>query len=163
MKKELELKVNGDIFDLLIEPKMTLLEVLRNELKLTGTKRGCNSGTCGTCTVLLDGKAVKSCLILALQVQGKEITTIEGLGRGEFLDPIQEAFIQYGAIQCGFCTPGMILTSKALLDENPEPTEEQVKLAISGNLCRCTGYVKIIDAVIATSRRLNKNSVTVCK
>jgi carbon-monoxide dehydrogenase small subunit len=156
MKKELRLDVNGEKFDLLIEPKMTLLEVLRNELKLSGTKRGCNSGTCGACTVLLDGKAVKSCLILALQVQVKKITTIEGLGRGEFLDPVQETFIEYGAIQCGFCTPGMILTSKALLDENPEPTEEQVKLAISGNLCRCTGYVKIIDAVLATSGRLKK-------
>jgi carbon-monoxide dehydrogenase small subunit len=156
MKRGLRLNINGDNFDLLIEPKSTLQEVLRNELKLTGTKRGCNSGSCGACTVLLDGKAVKSCLILAAQVEDKKITTIEGLGKGEFLDPIQEAFIQTGAIQCGFCTPGMILTLKALLNENPEPTEEQVKLAISGNLCRCTGYVKIIDAAIAASERLRE-------
>lgn len=154
MKRELRLKVNGDVYELLIEPKVTLLEVLRNELKLTGTKKACNSGACGACTVLLDGKAVKSCLILALQIQDREITTIEGLGKGELLHPIQEAFIHSGAIQCGFCTPGMILTAKALLDENPKPNEDQIKLEISGNLCRCTGYIKIIDAVISGSKRL---------
>lgn len=158
MKKELKMKVNSDSCELLIEPKMTLLEVLRNDLKLTGTKKGCNSGSCGACTVLLNGKAVKSCLILALQVQGKEITTIEGLGTGELLDPVQDAFVQCGAIQCGFCTPGMILTSKALLDENPEPDEEQIRNAISGNLCRCTGYIKIIDAVFAASKQVKKMS-----
>jgi len=153
MKRTLSLRVNGDTHELLLEPSKILLEILRDELKLTGTKKGCGSGMCGACTVLVDGKAVKSCLILGAQVQGKEITTIEGLGKGESLDPVQEAFIRYGAIQCGFCTPGMILNAKAFLDEIPKPNENQVRTAINGNLCRCTGYIKIIDAIIAASKK----------
>jgi aerobic-type carbon monoxide dehydrogenase small subunit (CoxS/CutS family) len=153
MKREMTLKVNGEVYEVFIEPKTTLQDLLRDELGLIGVKKGCDDGMCGACTVLLDGKAVKSCLILALQVQGKEITTIEGLGDGEKLDPIQEAFIEHGALQCGFCTPGMIITSKAFLNENPKPSEEQVRMAISGNLCRCTGYVKIVEAIMAASKR----------
>ncbi|HID65261.1 MAG TPA: (2Fe-2S)-binding protein, partial [Anaerolineae bacterium] len=126
----------------------TLLEVLREELNLTGTKEGCGEGACGMCTVLLDGEPVRSCLTLAVEVQGREITTIEGLAPVGELHPIQRAFVEYGAIQCGFCTPGMILTTKALLDENPSPTEQEARQAISGNVCRCTGYAKIVEAML---------------
>jgi len=129
----------------------TLLEVLRVDLSLTGAKEGCEDGTCGTCTVLLDGWPVRSCLLLAAEAQGHEITTIEGLSDGERLHPVQEAFVNYGGIQCGYCTPGMILTSKALLDRNPSPTEAEVREAISGNLCRCTGYTKIVESVLAAA------------
>lgn len=147
MKRELELKVNGEDYTLEVEPHRTLLEVIRNDLGLTGTKLGCGGGECGACTVILDGKAVKSCLMLALDAKGKELWTIEGLAKGGDLHPLQRAFVQKGAIQCGFCTPGMIMASKALLDENPRPTEQDIKDALAGNLCRCTGYVKILDAV----------------
>lgn len=147
MKRELELKVNGEDYTLEVEPHRTLLEVVRNDLGLTGTKLGCGGGECGACTVILDGKAVKSCLMLALDAKGKELWTIEGLAKGGDLHPLQRAFVQQGAIQCGFCTPGMIMASKALLDENPRPTEQDIKDALAGNLCRCTGYVKILDAV----------------
>ena len=147
MKRELKLTVNGEPYEVFVEPRTTLLKLLRDEIGLTGTKEGCSEGMCGSCTVLLDGKAVKSCLVLALQVQGKQVTTIEGLARGGQLHPLQESFVEHGAIQCGFCTPGMILTAKALLEEHPDPTEEDVKFGIVGNLCRCTGYVKIIEAI----------------
>jgi len=147
MKRELKLTVNGEPYEVFVEHRTTLLKLLRDEIGLTGTKEGCSEGMCGSCTVLLDGKAVKSCLVLALQVQGKQVTTIEGLARGGQLHPLQESFIEHGAIQCGFCTPGMILTAKALLEEHPDPTEEDVKFGIVGNLCRCTGYVKIIEAI----------------
>jgi len=150
MKMKLKLKVNGAELEAFIEPHTTLQDLLREDLDFTGTKEGCSSGMCGACTVLVDGKAVKSCLIIALQCQGKEITTIEGLARGEQLHPLQTSFIEHGAIQCGFCTPGMVLTAKSWLDENPNPSEEDVRLGISGNLCRCTGYVKIVDAIMAT-------------
>jgi len=153
MKQAITIKVNGETFDLLIEPRRTLLQVLRDDLRLTGTKTGCNVGDCGTCTVLIDGMAVLSCLTLAVEVQDKEITTIEGLAEGEKLDPIQEAFVDHGAIQCGFCSPGMILAAKSLLRENPKPSREEIKEAIGGNLCRCTGYVKIIDAIEAAAIR----------
>lgn len=143
------LKVNGEVHELAVEPHRTLLEVLRNELGLTGTKRGCDEGDCGACTVLLDGRPVTSCLMLVMDARGKEITTIEGLAVGDDLHPLQKAFIERGALQCGFCTPGMILASKALFDENPHPSEEEMRLAITGNLCRCTGYVQIIEAMKA--------------
>jgi carbon-monoxide dehydrogenase small subunit len=151
MKKQIRLKVNGSEVDLPIKPHWTLVDVLRNEIGLTGTKKGCGKGECGACTVIMDGKAILSCLVLAIQAQGKEIFTIEGLSREGKLDPLQEAFVKYGAIQCGFCTPGMIVTSRALLNKNPKPTEEEIKRALSGNLCRCTGYVKIIEAVRSAS------------
>ena len=146
------LQINGESYELAIEPKKTLLEVLREDLGLTGTKEVCDLGTCGACTVLLDNKPVLSCLTLAVACKGKEIITIEGLRKGETLHPLQNSFIQKGAIQCGMCTPGMILSAKALLDENPQPTELEVRRAIAGNLCRCTGYVKIVEAILAVSQ-----------
>ena len=152
MKQSIELKVNGEIREVVIEPRTTLLEVLREELGLTGTKQGCDTGDCGACTVLIDGKPCVSCLTLAVEAQGEEILTIEGLGRDSKLHPLQEAFIEHFAVQCGFCTPGMILSAKALLDRNPHPTEGEIKEAISGNLCRCTGYVKIVQAIRAAAK-----------
>ena len=152
MKREIDLNVNGKVYDVLIKNKWTLADVIRDELGLTGTKKGCDEGECGACTVLLDGKPVRSCLLLAVDVRGRKITTIEGIGRDGELDPVQEAFIEQGGIQCGFCTPGMILSAKALLDAVPHPDEEQVKTAINGNLCRCTGYVRIIRAVLVASQ-----------
>ena len=149
MKRIITLNVNGEDFEVLIEVHRTLLEVLREDLGLTGTKRGCDLGTCGACTVLIEGKPYLSCLTLAVDVQGKKIVTIEGLAQGEEIHPLQKAFVEKGAIQCGFCTPGMILTAKAFLDENPHPSEEEVKKAISGNLCRCTGYIKIVEAILS--------------
>jgi carbon-monoxide dehydrogenase small subunit len=147
MKRELKLTVNGEPYEVFIEPRTTLLSLIRDHLGLSGTKEGCSEGMCGACTVLVDGKAIKSCLVLALQVHGKEVVTIEGLAQGGQLHPVQDSFIEHGAVQCGFCTPGMVLTAKAFLDEHQSPTEEDVKFAIAGNLCRCTGYVKIIEAV----------------
>lgn len=153
MKQVLKLRVNGEDFEVYTEPCRTLVEILRDELKLTGTKVGCSEGRCGACTVLMDGKAVKSCFILAPQAEGKEIVTIEGLEK-DGLHPLQQAFIDHFAVQCGYCTPGMILSAKALLDQNPNPTVEEVKEALIGNLCRCTGYVKIVDATLAAGSRM---------
>ena len=153
MKQEIKLKVNGAPYEVFVEPWKTLLDVLREEIGLTGVKSGCEEGECGACTVLVDGKAVNSCLMLAPQAQGKEIITIEGLEGEEGLHPLQQAFVEHFAVQCGFCTPGMILSAKALLDKNPHPTEEEVRVALSGNLCRCTGYVKIVEAVLAASKK----------
>ena len=150
-KNRVILQVNGEAYDLLTYPHRTLLEVLREDLHLTGAKESCGEGACGTCTVLLDGFPVRSCLFLAVEAEGREITTIEGLAAGGRLHPLQEAFVEHHAIQCGFCTPGMILTAKALLDAVPEPTEEEIRRALSGNICRCTGYAKIVDAVKAAS------------
>jgi len=144
--------VNGTPYEVAIEPRQSLLQLLREELHLTGTKEGCSEGECGACTVLLDGKTVDSCLIFALEAQGREVTTIEGLAQGDRLHPIQKAFAEYGAVQCGFCTPGMILAAKALLDSHPHPTELEIRQGISGNLCRCTGYVKIVEAIQAAAR-----------
>ncbi|RLB32277.1 MAG: (2Fe-2S)-binding protein [Deltaproteobacteria bacterium] len=149
----LTLTINGEKVESLIEPNMTLQEFLHDTLGMTGTKKGCGSGLCGCCTVLVDGMAVKSCLILAMQVKGRNIRTIEGLAQGEKLDPVQEAFIENAAIQCGFCSPGMIMASKALLEESPNPSEEDVRMALSGNLCRCTGYHKIVKAVLSASEK----------
>ncbi len=151
MKRALQLTVNDEEYEVLADTHRTLLEVLRDSLGLTGSKEGCGLGACGACTVLLDGKATLACLTLAFSAQGKQITTIEGLAVNGKLHPIQDAAVRYGAIQCGFCTPGWIMSAKALLDENPKPTELQVKTAIAGNLCRCTGYVKIIESIIAAS------------
>jgi carbon-monoxide dehydrogenase small subunit len=141
-------KVNGRAVDFLCEPRQSLMDVLRDELRLTGTKEGCNNGNCGACNVLLDGRLVNSCLVLAVEVQGKEVTTIEGLASPEKLHPLQQKFLENAALQCGICTPGFIMSSKALLDKNPHPKEEQVRHWLAGNLCRCTGYDKIVRAVI---------------
>ena len=154
MKKELKLTVNGESYQLMIEPNTLLIDVLNRELSWTGPKRGCDSSSCGACTIILDGKAVRSCSILAVQANGREITTIEGLADGGKLHPLQQAFIDYGAVQCGFCTPGQIMSAKALLDENPTPTEDEVREALRGNLCRCTGYVKIVEAVLAAKEKI---------
>jgi len=149
----IELKINGEIHALSVKPNETLLDVLRDKIGLTGTKKGCDTGQCGACTVLLDGKPVPSCLMLAVDVKNSEILTIEGLAENGSLHSLQEAFVSEGAVQCGYCTPGMILSAKALLDQNPHPSEQEIKEAISGNLCRCTGYVKIIQAVSAAADR----------
>jgi aerobic-type carbon monoxide dehydrogenase small subunit (CoxS/CutS family) len=149
MKKELKFTVNDQPYELYVKPKTLLVEVLRDQLGLTGTKRGCNSSSCGACTVMLDGMAVKSCSILALQANGAEVRTVEGLAKGNKLAPLQEAFLDHGAFQCGFCTSGMLMASTALLTENPKPTKEQIKEGIDGNICRCTGYNSIIRAVTA--------------
>jgi carbon-monoxide dehydrogenase small subunit len=148
---QISLTVNGSYRQATVRPKTTLVELLRRELGLKGTNKGCGTGDCGACTVLIDGKAVNSCLVLALDAADKEITTIEGLAPPGELHPVQKAFVDLGAIQCGFCSPGMILTAKAFLDQNPEPNEEECKKAISGNLCRCTGYKKIIEAMRAAA------------
>jgi aerobic carbon-monoxide dehydrogenase small subunit len=152
VKRLMTLTVNGTPYEVAIEPQQSLLQLLREELHLTGTKEGCSEGECGACTVLLDGKTVDSCLIFALEAQGREVMTIEGLAQGDQLHPVQKAFAEYGAVQCGFCTPGMILAAKALLDSNPHPTEMEIRQGISGNLCRCTGYVKIVEAIQAAAR-----------
>jgi len=153
-RQKIRLIVNEQEYELLIEPHKTLLDVLRNNLSLTGTKRGCNSGECGACTVLLDGIPILSCMTLACEVEGKKIQTIEGIAQNGELHPVQEAFIECGAIQCGFCTPGMVLSAVALLNSNPNPNTDEIKKAISGNLCRCTGYVKIIEAIQQAARTL---------
>ncbi len=155
MKQLIKLKVNGVVEEVFVEPWWSLAYVLREVLNLTGTKVGCETGNCGTCTVLVDGKVVKSCLLLAPKANRKEIVTIEGLtGKDGGLHPLQEAFIEHFAVQCGYCTPGMIMAAKALLDENPNSTEEEVRAALSGNLCRCTGYVKIVEAVLAAEEKI---------
>ena len=147
----IRIKVNGEIHEVHVAQNALLLEVLRNQFGLTGTKYGCGLGRCGACTVLLDGMPVNACLFLAVQVDGRELTTIEGLADGERFHPVQEAFIEHGAMQCGFCTPGMVLAVKALLDQTPRPAEEDIREAIEGNLCRCTGYTKIVEAVLSLS------------
>jgi len=154
MKVEIQITVNGLAYKKEVEPRRTLLELIREDLELTGTKEGCGLGECGTCTVLLDGRPIKSCITLAVQANGREVTTIEGVeGADGTLHPLQQAFIDHGAIQCGFCTPGMVLSAKALLDENPKPSEMEVKQAIAGNLCRCTGYQKIVEAILAAASK----------
>lgn len=149
MKKGLKLKVNGQPYELYIKPKTLLVEVLRDHLALTGTKRGCDSSSCGACTVILNGMAVRSCSVLALQANGGEVLTVEGLAKRNELNSLQKAFLDYGAFQCGFCTSGMLMSATALLNENPKPTKEQIKEGIDGNVCRCTGYNSIIRAVTA--------------
>jgi carbon-monoxide dehydrogenase small subunit len=150
---DMTLNINGIDYRLRIEPWRTLVEVLREKLGLMGTKKACNEGECGACTVIVDGRAVASCLMLVLDARGKEIITIEGLSDGEKLDPIQESFLKHGGLQCGFCTPGMVMSAKALLNENPTPTLGEVREAIAGNLCRCTGYQHIIDSILDASNQ----------
>jgi carbon-monoxide dehydrogenase small subunit len=147
MKQEMEFKVNGELHSVQVDMRRTLLEVLRETLGLTGTKEMCNKGDCGGCTVIMDGKPILSCLTLAVEAQGKDILTIEGLADGFKLHPIQQAFVDKGAIQCGYCTPGFIMSAKALLDKNPKPTEDEIKEGIANNICRCTGYVQIVEAI----------------
>src|SRR2546427_2606617 len=150
-KMPIRMDVNGVAYDLLVEPDRSLVDALRDDLGLTGTKRACNEGECASCAVHLDGKVVNSCLVLAVEAAGHEVATIEGLATNGKLDPVQQAFAENFASQCGYCTPGMIMTAKAFLAENPKPTEEEVRQAIRGNLCRCTGYTKIVDAIMAAS------------
>lgn len=153
MKKMITLNINNQEYDLVIPVNRTLTQVLRENLKLTGTKQGCSVGDCGSCTVLMDGQPVNSCLVLAVEAEGRVIQTIEGLAEDGKLHPIQQAFVDQGSIQCGFCSPGMILSAKALLDKNPSPTGPEIREAISGNLCRCTGYQKIVDAIELVARK----------
>lgn len=153
MKKLISLTINNEEYELAVAPNQTLVEVLRYELGLTGTKQGCGVGDCGTCTVIMDGKPVNSCLVLAVQANGRHVLTIEGMQTDQGLHPIQQAFVDDGAIQCGFCSPGMILTAKSLLDQNPKPNESEIRMAISGNLCRCTGYQKIVEAIQHASEK----------
>jgi carbon-monoxide dehydrogenase small subunit len=152
MKKLITLTVNDTEYEVAVAPNKTLTQVLREDLNLLGTKEGCGVGDCGACTVILDGKPVNSCLVLAVQASGSRIKTIEGVAHGDSLHPVQETFVELGAIQCGFCTPGMILSATSLLEKNPHPTEQEVRQALSGNLCRCTGYQKIVEAVQEASR-----------
>jgi carbon-monoxide dehydrogenase small subunit len=149
MKKELRFTVNGEPYELYVKPKSLLMDVLRDQLGLTGAKRSCDTNNCGTCTVILNGMAVNSCSILALQANGGEVLTVEGLAQKTELHPLQKAFLDYGAVQCGFCTSGMLMAAKALLDKNPNPAKEQIKEAIDANLCRCTGYNSIVRAITA--------------
>ena len=155
MRKVISFVLNGNRLETEIEPQWTLLELLRDKLELTGTKSGCESGECGACTVIVNGKAVNSCLFTAPEIEGGTVTTIEGIAKpsGE-LHPLQTAFMERGAVQCGYCTPGMIMSSKALLDENPNPTEDEIRHALAGNMCRCTGYVQIVDAVRAAAQAM---------
>lgn len=152
MSQILTFTVNNNPVEVLIKPEMTLLEVLRDSLGVTSPKCGCNHGDCGACTVLLDGEAVKSCTVLAATVEGKTVLTAEGLQKGQELHPLQKAFIELGAPQCGFCTPGMLMAAKGFLDKNPNPTYDEVKEALAGNLCRCTGYTKYVEAVVEASK-----------
>lgn len=154
MKQQIELRVNGQIYEIEVQPWKTLVDVLRDQLYLTGTKVSCNEGHCGACTVIIDGEAVNACLMLAMEAQGKEILTIEGLSEGGNLHPIQEAFVTHGAVQCGFCTPGMIMATKAYLERNPAPSDEDIKKALAGHLCRCTGYVQVIEAIRAAAETM---------
>jgi len=154
VKQGIALSVNGDTYEVLISPNQTLLEVLRDKLGLMGTKKGCDLGACGACSVLVDGEVYLSCLLLAVDAVGKEIVTIEGLSNGGELHPLQQSFVELGGLQCGFCTPGMIMTAKAILDEEPQPTEESLRKKMAGNLCRCTGYKKVIEAVMSASARM---------
>ncbi|MDP2948654.1 MAG: (2Fe-2S)-binding protein [Chloroflexota bacterium] len=152
-KHPIRLTVNGGQYELAVEPHRTLLDVVREELRLTGSKEGCGTGDCGACSMIVDGRLVTSCLMLAVEADGSDIQTIEGLACDGRLHPLQQAFIDYGAVQCGFCTPGMIMAAKALLDSDPHPSFEEVQRGLAGNLCRCTGYTKIIEAVMVAARQ----------
>ncbi len=152
MKQEMRFNVNGQDYTVQVDTRRTLLEALRENLGLTGTKEMCNKGDCGGCTVIMDGRPVLSCLTLAIEAQDKKIVTIEGLAQGDKLHPLQQAFVEKGAIQCGYCTPGFIMSAKALLDRKPHPTEDEIREGIANNVCRCTGYVQIIEAIQTASK-----------
>lgn len=154
--KQIKVTVNGILYELSVQPWETLLDVIREHLGLTGTKEGCGLGECGACTIIMDGKTVNSCLVLAVEADSRVITTIEGLANGDELHPIQEAFIKCGGLQCGFCTPGMIMSTKALLEEKPNPSEEEIRKGIAGNFCRCTGYTKIIESVKVAAKNMRR-------
>jgi carbon-monoxide dehydrogenase small subunit len=154
MERIIHLNINDENYEVIARPRESLLDVLRNKLKLTGTKIGCNEGDCGACTVILDGRTVNACLVLAMEAEGHKILTIEGLAQGAQIHPLQEAFVKHGGFQCGYCTPGMLLSAKALLDENPDPTEAEIRKGISGNLCRCTGYTKIVESIKEAARSM---------
>jgi carbon-monoxide dehydrogenase small subunit len=154
MTRQVTFTINGERYELFIEPNVTLLDAVRDEARLTGAKEGCGTGDCGACSMIVDGRLVTSCLMLAVEADGAEITTIEGLARDGELHPLQRAFIERGAVQCGYCIPGMILAGKALLDANPRPTEDDIRRAIAGNLCRCTGYTKIVEAIATAAEEL---------
>ena len=158
MKRTIKMKINGAVEELLVEPWRTLADVLRDDFGLLGVKIGCDRGKCGSCTVIMNGKTVRSCLVLAPQADGMEIVTIEGLSGKDGLHPLQEAFAEHFAVQCGYCTPGMILAAKALLDKKPQATEEDVRRALEGHYCRCTGYIKIIEAVLAAEEKINSRT-----
>ncbi|HUX86990.1 MAG TPA: (2Fe-2S)-binding protein [Chloroflexota bacterium] len=153
MKSPITLRINGQDYDIFVEGRTRLLDAIREQCDLTGVKEGCSTGDCGACTVLADGKPIASCMTFAMAGQGKELTTIEGIAQNGHLHPLQEEFIEHGGLQCGICTPGMILSAMALLEENPTPTTDEIRFALAGNLCRCTGYQKIIEAVISASER----------
>ncbi len=155
-KMHIQTRLNGEDVEFLAEPRQSLLEVLRDEIGLTGTKEGCNNGNCGACSVLLNGRVVNSCCVLAVETQGAEVTTIEGLAHGDQLHPLQQAFLEEAALQCGICTPGFIMSAKALLDREPNPDEHRVRFWLAGNLCRCTGYDKIVKAVMKASNRMQE-------
>lgn len=157
MERILSLNINHEQYKVIAGSHESLLHVLRNKLGLTGTKECCNEGDCGACTVIMGGRAVNSCLVLAVEAEGEEILTVEGLARGASLHPLQEAFLKYGGFQCGFCTPGMLMSAKALLDENPDPTDQEIREAVSGNLCRCTGYVKIIQSIREAAKTMSES------
>ena len=154
--KQIKVTVNGILYELSVQPWETLLDVIREHLGLTGTKEGCGLGECGACTIIMDGKTVNSCLVLAVEADNRVITTIEGLANGDELHPIQEAFVKCGGLQCGFCTPGMIMSTKALLENNPSPDEGEIRKAIAGNFCRCTGYTKIIESVKVAAKNMRR-------
>ncbi|HJY80732.1 MAG TPA: (2Fe-2S)-binding protein [Candidatus Binatia bacterium] len=156
MKREIDLQVNGESYSIVVDTRETLLDALRYRLGFMGPKEGCGNGNCGSCTVSLNGMVADSCLVFAVEADGAEVTTVEGVAVGGKLHPVQQAFIENGGLQCGFCTPGFIMSAKALLEQNPNPTEQEIRLALSGNLCRCTGYDKIVRAVTAASQALSK-------
>ena len=156
MTHDIELTVNGVAHSVSVEPRKTLLSVLRDQLHMTGTKEGCSTGDCGACTVILDGKTVTSCLVLGVDADGSDVTTIEGIATSEGLHPVQEAIVEKGGVQCGFCTAGIIVSSVALLNENPKPTPDQIRRGLAGNLCRCTGYTKVIEAVTDAAKKIKK-------
>jgi carbon-monoxide dehydrogenase small subunit len=160
MERIVELNINHEEYKVIVRPHESLLDVLRNKLGLTGTKECCNEGDCGACTVVMGGRAVNACLVLAMEAEGEKILTVEGLAQGTRLHPLQAAFIKYGGFQCGFCTPGMLMSAKALLDENPDPTDEEIRSGISGNLCRCTGYVKIIQSIREAAKVMRTGSAS---